>query len=85
MWNVRVVGKRTHGTGDRDGIDELVLHFGGSSASGFTWQQLLPYRIRLEGIQVLRLEGLLKMKEKGRLKDQADAEQIRKMLVSIVD
>jgi hypothetical protein len=56
-----------------------------NSASGFTWQELLPFRIRLEGIQVLRLEGLLKMKEKGRLKDQADAEQIRKMLVSIAD
>lgn len=49
-------------------------------ASGFTWQELLPYRVRLEGIQVLGLEGLLKMKERGRLKDQADAEQIRKAL-----
>ena len=51
-----------------------------NSASGFTWQELVPFRTRLEGIQVLRLEGLLKMKERGRLKDQADAEQIRKLL-----
>ncbi len=48
-----------------------------NSASGFTWQQLLPYRTRIEGINVLSLEGLLRMKEHGRLKDQADAEAIR--------
>jgi hypothetical protein len=51
-----------------------------NTASGFTWQQMLPYRTRVEGIQVLSLEGLLRMKEKGRLKDQADAEAIRKAL-----
>ena len=51
-----------------------------NSASGFTWQQLLPYRKRVDGINVLSLEGLLRMKEHGRLKDQADAEAIRKAL-----
>ena len=51
-----------------------------NSASGFSWAELLPYRRRLEGINVLSLEGLLKMKEHGRLKDQADAEMIRKTL-----
>ncbi len=53
-----------------------------NSASGFTWQELLPFRVRFDGIHVLRLEGLLKMKEHGRLKDQADAEQIRKLLAA---
>ncbi len=51
-----------------------------NSASGFTWQQLLPYRKRIDGINVVSLEGLLRMKEHGRLKDQADAEAIRKAL-----
>lgn len=51
-----------------------------NSASGFTWQELLPYRTRIEGVNVLSLEGLLRMKENGRLKDQADAEQIRRAL-----
>ncbi len=51
-----------------------------NSASGFTWEQLVPYRTRIEGINVLSLEGLLRMKERGRLKDQADAEAIRKAL-----
>jgi hypothetical protein len=51
-----------------------------NSASGFTWQQLLPYRTRVEGINVVSLEGLFRMKEHGRLKDQADAEAIRKAL-----
>lgn len=51
-----------------------------NSASGYSWQQLLPYRKRLEGINVLSLEGLLLMKKAGRLKDQADAEAIRKAL-----
>ena len=51
-----------------------------NSASGFTWKELAPYRRRVEGISVLSLEGLLKMKEHGRLKDQADAEAIRKAL-----
>jgi hypothetical protein len=48
-----------------------------NSASGFTWRDLVPYRTRIEGIHVLSLEGLLRMKEHGRLKDQADAEAIR--------
>lgn len=51
-----------------------------NSASGFTWEELVPYRKRVEGIQVLSLEGLLRMKEHGRLKDQADAEAIRSAL-----
>jgi hypothetical protein len=51
-----------------------------NSASGFTWQDLLPYRKRIDGINVLSLEGLLRMKEHGRLKDQADAEAIRTVL-----
>ena len=56
-----------------------------NSASGFTWNELLPYRRRIEGIQVLSLEGLLRMKEHGRLKDQADAEAIRKALAGEPD
>lgn len=51
-----------------------------NSASGFTWQDLLPYRTRIDGISVLSLEGLHRMKENGRLKDRADAEAIRKVL-----
>ncbi len=51
-----------------------------NSASGFTWEQLLPYRRRIEGINVVSLEGLLLMKEHGRLKDRADAEAIRMAL-----
>lgn len=53
-----------------------------NSASGFSWEQLVPYRTRVEGINVLSLEGLLRMKEHGRLKDQADAEAIRKVLAA---
>ena len=53
-----------------------------NSASGFAWQDLLPYRRRIEGIHVVSLEGLLRMKEHGRLKDQADAEAIRQALGS---
>ncbi|MBX3202397.1 MAG: hypothetical protein KF894_30000 [Labilithrix sp.] len=53
-----------------------------NSASGFSWEQLVPYRTRVEGINVLSLEGLLRMKEHGRLKDQADAEAIRKALAA---
>lgn len=53
-----------------------------NSASGFTWHELLPYRRRIEGIHVLSLEGLLLMKEHGRLKDRADAEAIRRALRS---
>jgi hypothetical protein len=53
-----------------------------NSASGLGWHELLPYRRRIEGINVLSLEGLLRMKEGGRLKDQADAEAIRKVLAS---
>ncbi|HWL88867.1 MAG TPA: hypothetical protein VNO21_23850 [Polyangiaceae bacterium] len=51
-----------------------------NSASGFSWNDLVPYRERVEGINVISLHGLLKMKERGRLKDQADAEAIRKAL-----
>ncbi len=51
-----------------------------NSASGFTWEELRPYRTRVDGVHVLSLEGLLKMKEHGRLKDQADAEAIRRAL-----
>ncbi len=51
-----------------------------NSASGFSWQDLLPYRTRIEGVNVISLEGLLRMKENGRLKDRADAEEIRKIL-----
>jgi hypothetical protein len=40
----------------------------------------VPYRTRIEGINVISLEGLLRMKDKGRLKDQADAEAIRNAL-----
>ncbi len=50
------------------------------SASGLSWRDLVPYRKRIEGIQVISLEGLLRMKEHGRLKDQADAEAIRQAL-----
>jgi hypothetical protein len=53
-----------------------------NSASGLTWQDLLPYRSRIDGINVVSLEGLLRMKEHGRLKDQADAEAIRQALGS---
>lgn len=49
-------------------------------ASGLTWQDLVPHRIRIEGVNVIDLPGLLRMKKNGRLKDQADAEQIRKLL-----
>jgi hypothetical protein len=53
-----------------------------NSASGLTWQDILPYRTRIDGINVVSLEGLLRMKEHGRLKDQADAEAIRQALGS---
>lgn len=51
-----------------------------NSASGLTWTDLLPYRRKIDGIQVIGLEGLLRMKAGGRLKDQADAEMIKKAL-----
>jgi hypothetical protein len=51
-----------------------------NSASGLSWSELLPYRRRIEGVYVTSLAGLLRMKENGRLKDQADAEAIRKVL-----
>lgn len=51
-----------------------------NSASGFTWTDMLPYRRRVDGIQMVSLEGLLKLKENGRLKDRADAEAIRRAL-----
>jgi hypothetical protein len=31
---MRVVGKRRHGSGDRDGLDALVLAFGGGAPKG---------------------------------------------------
>ena len=110
---MRTVGRRQHAAGDRQGLDALVLRFGGgapkgvfryrtqeeanrdwsrwtservrrltttNSASGLTWDDLAPYRKRIEGIEVVGLEGLLRMKEHGRLKDQADAEAIREAL-----
>lgn len=51
-----------------------------NSASGLTWADLVPHRVRLDGVNVIDLRGLLRMKENGRLKDKADAEQIRKIL-----
>ena len=51
-----------------------------NSASGLSWSDLAPYRTRIDGIRVVSLDGLLRMKEHGRLKDQADAEAIRKAL-----
>jgi hypothetical protein len=51
-----------------------------NSAPGLTWEDLLPYRIRVENVAVISLPGLLRMKEGGRLKDRADAEAIRKVL-----
>jgi hypothetical protein len=51
-----------------------------NSASGLSWADLSPYRKRIDGIDVVSLEGLLRMKDKGRLKDRADAEEIRKAL-----
>ena len=51
-----------------------------NSASGLSWADLQPYVKRIDGINVVSLEGLLRMKQGGRLKDQADAEAIRKVL-----
>jgi hypothetical protein len=51
-----------------------------NSASGLTWDELPPYCIRVRGVPVVSLKGLLRMKSGGRLKDQADAEMIRKAL-----
>lgn len=51
-----------------------------NSASGLSWNDLSPFRTRVEGVPVVSLEGLLRMKQHGRLKDQADAEAIRKAL-----
>ena len=34
IGGVRVVGKRKHGTGDRAGLDALVLKFGGGAPKG---------------------------------------------------
>jgi hypothetical protein len=31
---IRVVGKRKHGSGDRQGLDALVLRFGGGAPKG---------------------------------------------------
>lgn len=51
-----------------------------NSASGLTWADLEPHRVVVDGVPVVSLEGLLRMKAHGRLKDQADAEAIRKAL-----
>lgn len=51
-----------------------------NSASGLTWTDLKPYVKRVDGINVVSLEGLLRMKQNGRLKDQADAEALRRVL-----
>lgn len=51
-----------------------------NSASGLSWSELRPYRRRIDNINVISLQGLLLMKQHGRLKDQADAEAIRKAL-----
>ncbi len=51
-----------------------------NSASGFSWEELAAYRTRIEGVWVISLRGLRLMKQNGRLKDRADAEQIRKAL-----
>ncbi len=51
-----------------------------NSASGFSWQELARYRKRIGNVNLVSLEGLLRMKEHGRLKDQADAEAIRRAL-----
>lgn len=56
-----------------------------NSASGLTWSELVPYRRRIDGINVIALEGLFRMKQHGRLKDQADAEAIRKALAKDED
>ncbi|MEO8797871.1 MAG: hypothetical protein ABI551_08305 [Polyangiaceae bacterium] len=61
--------------------DELTVDIM-NLASGLTWKDLVPYRVRIEGVNVIDLRGLLRMKENGRLKDKADAEQIRKILES---
>lgn len=53
-----------------------------NSASGYSWQDMAPFRRRVDGISVIGLEGLLRMKQGGRLKDQADAEAIRRALAS---
>ena len=51
-----------------------------NSASGLSWSDLEPFMTRVDDINVVNLEGLLRMKQGGRLKDQADAEAIRKVL-----
>lgn len=51
-----------------------------SGASGLTWAELAPFRTAVDGIPVISLAGLLKVKQGGRLEDQADAEAIRRAL-----
>jgi hypothetical protein len=34
LWTMRVVGKRQHAPGDRDGLDALVVAFGGGAPKG---------------------------------------------------
>jgi hypothetical protein len=54
-----------------------------NSASGFGWEQLKGYVVRIEGVQVVSLRGLLLMKQNGRPKDLADAAAIRLALASL--
>lgn len=51
-----------------------------NSASGFSWEDMLPFRRTLDGVKVISLEGLHELKKNGRLKDRADAEAIRRAL-----
>lgn len=54
---MRVVGKRKHGSGDRAGLDALVLEFGGGAKKGVfryrtqeeanrDWDQWMSERVR---------------------------------------
>ena len=51
-----------------------------NSASGLSWDELVTYRRKVEGVWLISLPGLYLMKKSGRLKDRADAELIRKVL-----
>ena len=105
---MRVIGKRTAGSGDRRGLDALALRFGGGAPKRCVPLQIrersesgpraIDHRTRaathedvlrivslleaedVEDALVGGLRGLLRMKQNGRLKDRADAEQFRKIL-----
>jgi hypothetical protein len=51
-----------------------------NSASGFSWEQLKDYRVHIDGVCMVSLQGLLLMKQNGRPKDLADAAAIRRAL-----